>query len=238
MEGSAVGDEVARAAAGFVAALLPAPENRRFAVRHGADAARWSAVIGAVEAPLGIGLFVDGAIAFVTGQSAILGGLLLEHWVPGLDEGHLMGTGLVALLAWFLYPLAWFLALQATTGVLRLVAFGLGREPIGEPLVWAALRAGQLAAGLGRRSAQTRRLGPWRPDRLHRDRGCDLEILSCRPRPEWEDGGTLEVDGRFFRLLDSSERADGVHTAVAYRFRELDERELIRNPMPYVPLEQ
>ena len=47
-------------------------------------------------------------------------------------------------------------------------------------------------------------------------------------------GATLEVQGRFFRLLAPAHKApDPPHWAVVYRFHELDPNTVIRGLVPY-----
>jgi len=223
---------------GLVCAVLPRPENERCARAWDVDAATWSGLVGLAQAPSFGLLFLFGAIACVQGVAPRLSMMLLENWVPEMTTEHIRGTGAIGLLVWFIHPLAWFFALEGLTGIARVVAFTASHEAVGEPLVWVGLRAAQLSRFTARRAARSRQLGELRPDRLVWGQGCDLEILSCRERPEWSDAA-LEVEGHFFRLLAREERPDAANTVLAYRFRELDPNEVIRGLVRYqdiVPL--
>ncbi len=220
---------------GLMVALLPSPENQRLGARWGVDVAAYSIILGIVEVASGGLLFFFGAIAAITGTSPLLGIVLLENWVPGLNSVHFMGVGLLALATWLVHPLAWFLALVGLTGAVRVFAFVVGRESVGEPVVWLILRIGQLAHRRAIGAIRARGLGPLRPDRLEYDGDTGLRIISSRERPEWVEGTTLELNGRFFLYADVGDVMDGIHCAVSYTFTELDCNEVLRNPQPYRP---
>jgi hypothetical protein len=138
-------------------------------------------------------------------------------------------------LAWLTEPFTWFLASVAVTGVARLVAFGVSRDVIGEPFVWLAVRIGQAAGRLLRGSRDKLRFGPERPDRVIREPGGDLVILSYEPKPDWNERVTIEVDERFYRLRRVEERLDGTWWAYAYLLREAPDNEIIRALIRYIP---
>lgn len=221
---------------GLTAALLPSPESYRCATRWGVDAAAYSMILGIVEATSGGLLFFFGGIAAVTGTSPLLGIAMLENWLPGLTSVHFMGAGLLALATWLIHPFAWFLALVGLTGVVRIFAFVASRESVGEPFVWAVLRIVQLTSQRATGAKRTRELGPLRPDRLEYKGASSLRIISSRERPEWTDGTTLEVNGRFFSYGGNENVMDGSHCAISYSFSEVDANEVLRNPQPYRPL--
>jgi hypothetical protein len=218
---------------GLIAALLPWPESEYRARAWGVDVAPYSLLIGIVEAPVFALLFFFGAIAYMQGSVPFLNMALVENWFPGMNTEHVRGAGLIAVLAWFLHPLAWLFMLQWVTGTLRLVAFATSRLSVGEPLVWATLRITQALVRAKTAAVQARNLGPLRPDRLVYDAGCDLEIHTCRERPDWSDGMGLGVNDRFFRLLGMEQRYEDPHHVLVYRFQELDENEVIRRPVIY-----
>jgi hypothetical protein len=218
---------------GVAAAMLPAPENRRAGVAWGVDVALYSMAVGLVEAVGGGLSFFFGAIAFMMGSVPIFNTILLENWFPALSSTHIRGGGLVALLVWCTHPLAWFFILEGVTGVVRIVAFATSREPVGEPVVWLVLRLDSLIGRGLRRERVARTFGPLREDRLvWRPRG-GLEIMTCRERPDWEEGTTLQVQDRFFRLGRAEERAEGAFHVMVHHLQELEEHEVIRHPVPY-----
>ena len=76
------------------------------------------------------------------------------------------------------------------------------------------------------------RRGPSRPERVvEGPKG--ITIISVDPHPEWSDAVTLERSQRFYRLVDCTEIQDDAWTALAYRFRETDERDVIRSLVHY-----
>ncbi len=226
-------DDLLSFAGGLVAALLPRPENERLGHAWEVDVAPFSMGLGLVEAVVGGLGFLFGGIAAMTGDIELLNRLLVENWFPGLSTTHFQGAGLVALLIWCTHPLAWLLALCGITGMVRVFTFVTTREAVGEPLVWLALRLVQAVRRSSTAAARLRRLGALRRDRLVWGRDGALVILTCRDRPDWSDSVTLELDGRFFRLVDASDRVEGAHLVVAYRFAELGEHGVVRCPLAY-----
>jgi hypothetical protein len=137
-------------------------------------------------------------------------------------------------MTWLIHPLAWLFMLVALTGTARIFAYVASQQPVGEPVVWALLRLSQLSTRLAGRAKQARDLGPLRPDRLRFGAGCDLEITTCRERPEWIESATVEVQGRFFRPLGPPLKVpDAPHWALVYRFDELDTTTVIRGLVHY-----
>jgi hypothetical protein len=226
-------DELLTFAGGLVAAFLPRPENERLGRAWEVDVGRFSMGLGLVEAVVGGLGFMFGGLAAMTGDIAVLNMILLEGWFEGLSTAHFQGAGLVALLIWCTHPLAWFLALVGVTGLARVFTWTTTGEAIGEPLVWLALRLVQAVRRSSTATARLRHLGPLRRDRLVWGHDGELVILTCRDRPEWSDNVTLELDGRFFRLVETSDRVEGAHLAVAHRFAELPEHSVVRRPLTY-----
>jgi hypothetical protein len=223
------------AAAGIAAALLPSPERERLQREHDISPPRWSFAIGLLELIGGTWLFLAGALAYVAGQSTMLSLGLLSHWQPGLSTTHFRGAGLIAFLFWLLQPAAWLYAFVATVGLVRVVAFTATREAVGEPVVVVALR--MLQHSRRRRAARRREreLGPIRPDRIERDDAGRLVVVSCREKPDWRDEVTIEIEGRFHRLVAVEERPHGDGLELAYVLAEVDESELIRRLIRYAP---
>jgi hypothetical protein len=228
-----IGTELRFALRGFAVALLPSPERERLANRWQVDAASYSFSLGLIEAVGGGLMFFFGAIACMLGTVPFLNQVLIDNWFEGLSSTHFRGGGLVGLLVWCLHPVAWLCILEGITGIVRVAAFVADRQGVGEPLVWLVLRVVQLVVRGSGRARRARDLGPLRPDRLVWHSDSDLEILSCRERPEWTDSVALGIDDRFFRLTGLEDRADGMHTVVAYRFAELDPNEVIRRAVLY-----
>jgi hypothetical protein len=218
------------------AALLPAQE-RSALVRRGAEPLIWSVLLGLVEFFVGGSLIVSDAMAWFQPMADAAATRIMEMDPRELAaspenkaEGH---VGAVIWLAWVLRPYTWLLASIPLVGIARLVAFGVTREVVGEPLVWAAVRIAQAAGRLLHGSQDLLRFGPERPDRLLQEAESDLIILSARPKPEWNERVTIEIDDRFYRLRRMEERQDGTWWAYAYLLREAEPGEIIRALVRY-----
>jgi hypothetical protein len=221
------------------AAFLPAPE-RDVLVRRGAEPARWSFVLGLLELFLGAKLLLASAFAFDQAQSAAIATHLLDKVDPralNSFEARLAVTesGAIIWLAWVLRPTTWLLASLPVVGIARLVAFATTGDAFGEPFVWLVLRARQLLAAPVRASRNQLRFGPERPDRVEREPGCDLVVLSRHPKPAWNELVSLEIDGRFYRLLRTEERPDRGWSAHAYLLKEAEPNEVLRGLLRYDP---
>lgn len=221
--------------ASLLAALLPAAE-RDALVRRGAEPLVWSVLLGLVEFFAGGALLVSDAIAYFQPLADEAAARIVETDPKVLRANPAFGhVGAVIWLAWLTEPFTWLLASVAVTGVARLVAFGVSREVVGEPLVWLAVRIAQAAGRLLRGSRDKLRFGPERPDRVIREPGGGLVVLSYEPKPDWNERVTIEIDERFYRLRRVEERQDGTWWAYAYLLREAPDSEIIRALIRYSP---
>lgn len=222
----------------LLAALLPVAE-REALVRRGAEPLDWSVLLGLVEFFLGGAMLVADALAFFPPRADAAASRLLEiaEMTPQEIQAHpeIGHVGAVIWLDWTLRPFTWLLASVALVGVVRLVAFGVSREVVGEPLVWLAVRAAQAVGRLLHGSRDLLRFGPERPDRVIREPGSDLVVLSCRPKPDWNERITIEIGERFYFLRRVEERQDGTWWAYAHVLHEMELNEIIRSLIRYIP---
>jgi hypothetical protein len=222
----------------LLAALLPAAE-REALVRRGAEPLGWSILLGLVEFFLGGSLLVADALAFFPPRADAAASRLLEiaEMTPQEIRAHpeVGHVGAVIWLDWTLRPFTWLLASVAVVGVARLVAFGVSREVVGEPLVWLPVRAAQAVGRLLQGSRDLLRFGPERPDRVVRGPGGGLVVSSCRPKPDWNERITIEIDERFYRLRRIEERQDGTWWVYAHLLQEAAPNEIIRGLIRYTP---
>jgi hypothetical protein len=224
----------------ILAALLPAAEREELIRRYDAEPFVWSAVLGTLEFYLGGKLLLANALAsFQAGSDAIA-----NYVVNQMDPQQLASfenrlavswSGAVVWLTWALQPMTWLLLSIPLVGIARLVAFGVSREAVGEPLVWIALRAAQAVRRLAGAAQRRRRFGPLRPDRVLRGKGSELIVLSCRPKPDWNERITIEIGERFYRLKSVEERRDGDWWVHAHLLQEADPNEIFRGLIRYVP---
>ena len=215
----------------LAAALLPGPE-REVLVRRGAEPAGISFFLGVAELLGGALLLISNALATFQGMADSNAEFVVNKMDPRLLNSTaaklaIVGNGPVLWLTWAAHPLTWLLASIPLVGLARLVAFGATREAVGEPLIWLPLRIFQGVGRLLRKSERRVRFGGQRPDRLLRE-GDDLVILSSRPKPDWNERVTIEVEERFYRLRKAEERQVGHAWAYAYVLAEAGPNEVIR----------
>lgn len=221
----------------LLAALLPAPERDEL-IRRGAVPERWSLLFGLVEVFAGVPLLLSNALTSFQAIANDTVAYLVEQVRPEDFEkvkGAVISSGPLIWLAWALRPMTWLLASVCLTGVARLVTFGVSREAFGEPLVWLPLRLFQAFGRLRDNLLRRRRFGPLRPDRILLEPGSDLVVLSCRPKPDWNELVTIEVAGLFYRLHRVEERQDGRFWTYAHSLQEAPPHEVIRFLVRYDP---
>lgn len=222
----------------LLAALLPASERDGLIRRHGAEPFVMSFLLGLVELFAGGRLLLSNALSSYQEMASAIGTHVVEHIDPrqlNSFEAKLAITesGTVIWLTWAIRPATWLLASVPLVGLARLAAFGISRDAVGEPLVWLALRLTQALRRPLRALEIRRRFGPLRPDRMLRDRGGGLVVLSCRPKPDWNELVTVEVGERFYRLHRVEERRDRSWWAHAYLLNEADPNDVIRGLIRY-----
>jgi hypothetical protein len=217
---------------GFIAAFLPAPERDAFARRHGVDPAVWSLFLGLTEFLVGGAVLVSNGLDFfrsVAERNATMFIDTVESATMSQEEltGYML-SGLANWFEWLAQPWTWLLFMIPAVGVVRMVTWWVNSEASGEPLVWAGLRLAQRLRRQAETSRDRLRYGPERPDRVEAGPDGGLTILSCRPKPLWNPRVTIEVDGRFYRLLRTEERPDGALWVHAFVLGEYPDNEVIR----------
>ena len=220
---------------GLIAALLPAPERGDFARRNGVDPSGWSGLVGLAELFVGGSVVVSNGLAHFQRLANENAALLMEVDPSKLTaEGRYayVNSGPLLVLHWLAEPWTWVLISIPLVGIVRLVAYGVNREAVGEPVVWAGVRLSQLLRRRLERSRDLLRYGPERPDRIVASPG-GLTILSCRSKPDWNPLVTIEVHERFYRLLRKEERQAGQWWVYAYVLGEIPESEVIRYLIRY-----
>ncbi len=219
---------------GLWIALLPSPEREDHARRHGHDAPRWSLGFGFVQGAMGAALFFVGGLAFMRGSASILSWGMLENWQPGLTTNDIRATGVIGWLGWFICPLSWPPAYLAMNGLVRCATFAITREAVGEPLVLGALRLIRALRLRRGRRLREEELGPVRPDRIVKENG-DIVVLTSREKSGWEEEATVEVGGRYYRLVAVDERSKDGGKTIAYKLREASSGSVIRRLVRYSP---
>jgi hypothetical protein len=218
---------------GLGVAMLPAPERDELARRYYLDAAGWSFVIGLVQLFAGTTAFMVLGIAFMRGGFSIGAGMLLENWTPALTTTHMRGMGLISWLAWLLNPVSWVLGYVAGIGLVRVAAFVITREAVGEPLIHGGMRLVQVTRARSKRKRFEASLGPPRPDRWIRVAEKELVLLTCREKPAWTDTVIIEHEERYYKCVGVETRRDGEWSVMAYRLREKPPGAIIRRLVVY-----
>lgn len=214
-------------ARGVASALLPSPERERVATPAAVSPPHWSFLAGLVGGAVGLLLYFDGSLAFMGDLGGRQAMALLQSGEPITDTDIRFG-GILTWFAWHLQPQAWLYMYLSLTGLLRVVAFLATQEAVAEPVIWASMR---LLENSRRKAEQQRRLlelGPRRPDRVLEEDGCDLVVLSCREKADWDESATIEIGARQYRLIDAGDRDDGRWKAIAYRLRESRSGDAVR----------
>jgi hypothetical protein len=219
----------------FQLALLPSPERDRLARRTGLDAPLCSFLFGLVQGGVGVTLYLMAGLAFMRASSMGVSMFMLENWWPGLTNTHMAGGAVVSWLVWLIHPVSWPFAYLALVGLLRVCAFAITREAVGEPLVLVVLRIVQSVVRRQGERSELKSLGPPRSDRL-RPRGRGWEVITCRPKPGWDEVATVEIDADHFVITGVERRLDGPWLSIVYRLEPMDElaivRRLVRFPRP------
>jgi len=70
-------------------------------------------------------------------------------------------------------------------------------------------------------------LGPLRPDRV-RPRGKGWEVVTCRPKPGWDEVATVEIDDDHFVITGVERRLDGPWFSIVYRLEPMHELAIVR----------
>jgi hypothetical protein len=226
--------------AGLLSALVPEDLRRDLVSRWGVDPPGWSCLLGVIELFGGALWLIDDFLVRIRGLVDQQTDVILAHAEPsGLDADAALAaswSGAFAWLLWLTRPLTLLVALATVTGMVRLVAFGVTREAVPEPLVWVGVRLWQrLAVAPARAAADRQRFGPPRPDRVLAQADGTLLVLTARPRPEWNELIAIEMRERFYRLAGVEERLEGRFRWHAHVFEELPESAVLRGLVRYEP---
>jgi hypothetical protein len=226
--------------AGPLSAVVPEPVRRDLVSRYGVDPAGWSCLIGVVEL-FGGGLWLlDDFLVRIRGlvdANATVAVAAAERGRLSSEQALAVSwSGSLAWLEWLLSPLTLLVGSLVLTGIVRLVAFAITREAVAEPLAWLGWRAWRaFAVAPAQKALELQRFGPARPDRVLAQENGELIVLTARPRPEWNELIAIEVEDRFFRLVEVSERQEGRFRWYAHHLEELPPGAVLRGLVRYEP---
>lgn len=222
----------------LLGALLPEPQRGAVERRWGGDAPLVSFVLGFFEFVAGVNWLYQSAMAFLLPMADQIATAYLEEAnrrTVGAEEtaGFTLG-GAVLWLVWLIRPTTWVLISIPLVGLLRVAAFMTTRQAIAEPAVWAGVRL----VTLGReRVARTRERAEFgaatEPDEVDAEGGHELFVHTARPRSDWNEGVTIEVAGRYYRVTDLDFVARAGRRRYRYRLTEAGEHDVIRRYVGY-----
>lgn len=218
----------------MLAALLPRPERQPLVDRLDLDVVR-GAVTGALLSLVGGGVWLLFGFISVSRQRLDSVAGQLSGGARGPAAGDVLdsfqGAG-----PWvyFLRPLSLLLAYLAVTGFVRFLHSWSTREAMPDPLLALTLGAVRALRGQGGAALARARLGPERPDRVVEE-GREIVVITAREKPDWTERATIQVGEVFYKLRGSEERADGRHTAIAYRLAPAEASAVIRTLVRYEP---
>lgn len=220
---------------GLLTAIVPSPHRERIAAQRELHPPHWSMAVGLIQAPLGIGMFVLGGLAYLDATGGEMGYFLLENWVPGLNTNHFKGVGLIGWASWFVNPASWLFMYLGATGVLRCSVWVITRERVAEPAVAAVVFAWRAISGKARAGRRRRELGPPRPDVVRENADGSLTICSCRDKPDWNEDVTIEYRDRHYRLGCVEERVESAGRVIVFRLNPEKDNAVIRRLSVYDP---
>jgi len=216
----------------LAAAFLPSRLRERAAFRLELPLATWAAALCLCGAVLGGICWALGWLAWmerVTGEASDVA--VSQSSVP--NRGGLMFFG--PLLA-FAYLFTWMgasLGYVALTGLVRSGVWVATRDVPGDPLVSLGVA---LAGGLRRLQARHRAGTLLReaPADLVRAvaEGC-LEIVTAGTRADLAVGASVEVDDRFYQVVDVRVGVEGKRTVLVHTLQELPPEDVLRGFVRY-----
>jgi len=216
----------------LAAALLPARLRDRVAFRLELPLARWAAALCAFAALAGGIAWVLCWLAWMEQVTAAAGDVAVSQ-VSVPNRGGLMFFG--PLLA-FSYLFTWtgaLLGYVTLSGALRSAVWATTREVPGDPVIaLGALLADGLRTLRARQRAGTLLREP--PADLVRAVGDGLlEIVRAEARADMAPGASVEVDGRFYQVVEVRQALYGKRTVLVYDLRELPPENVLRGFVRY-----
>lgn len=228
--------------AAVLALVLPSPEREPFARRTVLDIPFWSMMLGLVQV-LGGTLYLFGdwheEIHRITAEGMVVFAEARPGGARSFNEQLAVNwSGMLWSVFYFARPKTWLLASIPLVGMMRMITFAASREAAGELLVWLPLRIVQFFKGRVTQKVKNARFGPRRPDRFIHEPGSDLVLLTCRACEDWNENATIQIDDRFYRLIESGERRPPGerHDVYYYKLNEQGDNEVIRRLAAYAPV--
>jgi len=156
---------------------------------------------------------------------------------PNIHPNEMM-MGLLGYVFVALNPVTWIICWFCFEGVVRALGAAFTEEIVGTLPLWIIDKSHRAL----RQRSQNRHRPPPVPDEftwLGGGQAGTLTIMSCRPKPTWQDRPTIHFQGEFFKV-ERSISGTGLRP-YAYHLRRLQPGEIVRAPENYdveaVPVE-
>ncbi len=210
--------------------LLPERWRARLA---SAESIRWrpaAFISGALESLLSLCALVVWYSYSVTHHTPVqLDGALRAH--PNVHPNEMM-MGLLGYVFVALNPVTWVICWFCVEGVIRALGAAFTEEIVGSLPLWIIDKSHRAL----RQRSQNRHRPPLVPDEvtwLGDGPARALMIMSCQPKPTWQDRPTIRLKDEFFKV-EKSIAGTGPRPYV-YHLRRVQPGEIIRAPENYDP---
>ena len=216
----------------LAATLFPAPLRDRWAFRLALPLATWAVAFSLFAAVAGGIAWALGWLAWMEQATAAASDVALGQ-VSVPNRGGLMFFGPLQALAYLFTPLGAGLGYVTLTGAVRSGVWAAIGEVPGDPIVSLGVAAAQALRSLRARHRAGLLLGEPPPDLVRETVAGSLEIVCAGARADLAMGASVEVDGRFYRVVDVRQARYGKRTAVVHDLRELSPQGVLRGFVRY-----
>lgn len=215
----------------LAAAFLPSSLRDRVAFRLDLPLAAWAAALCAVAALVGGIAWALGWLGWMDLATGMASDVATRQ-VSVPNRGGLMFFGPVQAVAYLFTVRGALLGYVTLTGLVRGAVWIATREVPGDPLVSLCFAGVFVVRGLrARQRAGTLLREP--PADLVREREGGLEILRAEARSDLAPGASVEVDGRFYHVVDVRQARHGKRTVIVHDLRELPPESVLRGFVRY-----
>ncbi len=216
----------------LASALFPAPLRDRWAFRLDLPLATWAVALSFLAAVAGGIAWALGWLAWMEQATAVASDAALRQ-VSVPNRGGLMFFGPLQALAYLFTWTGASLGYVTFTGALRSVVWAATREVPGDPVVGLSLSLVEWVRALRQQHrAGTLLRAP--PADLVRETGAGaMEIVRAEARADLAPGASVELDGRFYEVVQVSAGREGKRTTVVYALRELPPQRVLRGLVRY-----
>jgi len=221
-----------RLAWGMVAAaLLPARHRERVAFRLDLPLAAWAAALSVLAMTAGGIAWALGWLTWMERATGMASDAAARQ-VSVPNRGALMFFGPVQGMAYLFTPAGAALGYLTSSGFLRSAVWWATREVPGDPLVSLCFAGASALRRLRARHRAGTLLREPPADRV-RETELGLEIVRAEARSDLAPGASVEVDGRFYHVVEVRQVRQGKRTVIVHDLRELPSQSVLRGFVRY-----